>query len=67
MSERSKLKKTLINKIAFVENEIYKLKEFIANDKNVDYKVCYTRLYELQQRLQDLYELNRVCVERNRY
>ena len=67
MPERSKLKKTLINKIAHVENEIDKLREFIAEGKSVDYKTCYTRLSELQQRLQDLYELNKVCVERNRY
>lgn len=67
MSERSKLKKTLIDKIAHVENEINELRDFIANGKNVDYKTCYTRLSELQQRLQDLLSLNQICVDRNRY
>ena len=67
MSERSKLKKTLINKIASVENEIDKLRKTIADGKNVDYAVCYTRLSELQQRLSDLNELNQICVDRNRY
>lgn len=67
MSERSKLKKTLIDKIAHVENEIDEVREFIEKGKNVDYKVCYTRLSELQQRLQDLLTLNQICVDRNRY
>ena len=67
MSERSKLKKTLIKQIADVTNEIDKLREFIASGKNVDYAVCYTRLQELQHRLLDLNELNQICVERNRY
>ena len=67
MSERCLLKKTLINKIADLEVEIEKLRNYIAIGKNVDYKVCYTRLSELQQRLQDLYELNQICVDRNRY
>lgn len=67
MSERSKLKKTIIRQIADVTNEIEKIREFIETGKHVDYAVCYTRLQELQQHLFDLNELNQICVERNRY
>ena len=49
------------------EDEIEKLRNFIASGKNVDYATCYTKLQELQQRLLMLNELNQICVERNRY
>lgn len=68
MSEReSKLKLAIEHKINVIVNEINKLEEFIAKGKNVDYKVCYTRLSELQQRLQDINDIDAVCVARNRY
>ena len=67
MPERSLLKKTLNRLIEHVDEEIIKLKDYIVAGKNVDYKVCYTRLSELQQRMQDLEEINRVCADRNRY
>ena len=67
MSERSKLKKTIIDQIDYLEREIAKMKEYIDNGKNVDYKVCYTRLLGLQQCLQFINEINDVCVDRNRY
>ena len=68
MSEReSKLKLAIEHKINVIVNEINKLEECIAKGKNVDYKVCYTRLSELQQRLQDINDIDAVCVARNRY
>ena len=67
MSERSKLKKTITRKIADVSDEIERLRKYIASGKNVDYKVCYTQLQQLQQRMMDLEEINRICVDRNRY
>ena len=65
--ERNKFKKTLIGDIAKTEDEIEKLRNFIASGKNVDYATCYAKLQELQQRLLMLNELNQICVERNRY
>ena len=67
MDERQKLKKTLLSKIDHLRNEIDKLDNYIATGSNVDYKVCYTRKNELQQRMQDLEEINAICVVRNRY
>lgn len=63
----SKLKLAIMRKINAIMVEINKLEEFIAKGQNVDYKVCYTRLSELQQRLQDINDIDAVCVERNRY
>lgn len=68
MSEReSKLKLAIMRKINAIIVEKNKLEEFIATGKNVDYKVCYTRLQGLQQRLEDINEIDAVCVARNRY
>lgn len=67
MPERSKFKKVLTAKIHDVNREIEKLDNYIETGKHVDYAVCYAKRNELQQRLQDLEELNQICVERNRY
>ena len=67
MAKTYALKKTLKGQIDRVSNDIVKLDEFIKNGKHVDYASCYAKLNELQSHLSDLEELNRICVERNRY
>ena len=50
MSEReSKLKIAIMRKINAIIVEKNKLEEFIETGKNVDYKVCYTRLQGLHR------------------
>lgn len=68
MSNReSKLKQAIEHKINAIVVEINQLKDYISKGKNVDYAVCYMRLQCLHERLQDINEIDAVCVSRNRY
>lgn len=65
--KRGLLKKTITKQRDDVINEIARLEEIIKTDKNVDYKVVFTRLSCLQSHLHDLEVLIGICVDRNKF
>ena len=66
-TKRGLFKKTITKQRDDVINEIARLEELIKTDKNVDYKVVFTRISCLQSHLRDLEILIGICVERNKF
>lgn len=66
-NKRGLLKRTLAKKLAYLEEEIEKIEKSIREDKNCDYKVCFTKLGCLQHNLSDINDLINICIDRNKF